>query len=615
MNKVNDGVEMIMRIKNKWLYNLSIRRKIVLYIYLVISPILIIISTFVFVKNYQITVASQRETNIKLITSLEDSIKVIKADVEDFSIYICINNDILNILKSDEPDVLNKDSRLWFNRAPMQIIEDMIASKGYTKTIAIYPENGIRPYLRCIDSSVYLATITDVRETEMYRQSILRKGESTWDSVSKTDTGTYQANRSDKLVMYREIFDLSKKTPLGYMAIGMQADKITDLCKNAVQQDNEGVVVLSRAGDELTRYGKIDDGILTYIQSEGYRSVDYRKRADHFDYGSYHVFCSQNARNGFIVCKMVPKSNSDSQIYNVALVPFLLLTVLLVGMWPLLALVSNILAKPLGRLSHAMNQFKQGDFSQQVPVAANDEVGQVTECFNQMVLEIKELIDNNYVITLKEKESELNALQSQINPHFLYNTLDSLYWRAQNDGNEEIAEDILALSQLFRLVLGQGKATIAVRHEKELITRYLQIQKMRFSMRLEYEIDIDDEILDYFIPKLILQPFVENAIIHGLEKAGNPGCIYINGRMQNGYLKFTVKDTGVGMTPEQVQAIWEADDSRRYESHRIGGYAIKNVKERLELKYRNNYTLEIESTVGIGTSVIIIIPAEDKEAE
>lgn len=281
----------------------------------------------------------------------------------------------------------------------------------------------------------------------------------------------------------------------------------------------------------------------------------------------------------------------------------------------MLALVSNILAKPLGRLSHAMNQFKQGDFSQQVPVAANDEVGQVTECFNQMVLEIKELIDNNYVITLKEKESELNALQSQINPHFLYNTLDSLYWRAQNDGNEEIAEDILALSQLFRLVLGQGKATIAVRHEKELITRYLQIQKMRFSMRLEYEIDIDDEILDYYIPKLILQPFVENAIIHGLEKAGNPGCIYVNGRMQNGYLKFTVKDTGVGMTPEQVQAIWETDDLRRYESHRIGGYAIKNVKERLELKYRNNYTLEIESTVGIGTSVIIIIPAEDKEAE
>jgi len=605
----------MMRSINNWIYNLSIRRKIVLYIYLVISPILIIISLFVFVKNYQITLTTQQETNTKLVNSLEDSIKVIKADVEDFSIYICINNDILNILKSDEPAVLNKDTKLWFNRAPMQIIEDMIASKGYTKTIAIYPENGIRPYLRCIDSSVYLASIEDVRATEMYRQAILSKGESTWARVSKTDTGTYQANRSDKLVMYREIFDLSKKTPLGYLAIGMEADKITDLCKNAVQQDNEGVVVLCRTGDELVRYGKIDDGILAYIQSAEYRSVDYRKRADSFDYGSYHVFCSQNARNGFIVCKMVPKSNSDRQIYNVALMPFLLLSVLLIGMWPLLVLVSNIIAKPLGRLSHAMNQFKQGDFSQQVPVAANDEVGQVTECFNQMVLEIKELIDNNYVITLKEKESELNALQSQINPHFLYNTLDSLYWRAQNDGNEEIAEDIFALSQLFRLVLGQGKAIIAVRHEKELITRYLQIQKMRFSKRLDYEIDIDEKILDYYIPKLILQPFVENAIIHGLEKTGNPGSIYVNGRMHDGYLEFTVKDTGVGMTEEQVKAIWEADDTRRNESHRIGGYAIKNVKERLELKYRSDYQLKIESTVGIGTTVTIILPAEEKEAE
>ena len=181
----------------------------------------------------------------------------------------------------------------------MQIIEDMIASKGYTKTIAIYPENGIRPYLRCIDSSVYLASIEDVRATEMYRQAILSKGESTWARVSKTDTGTYQANRSDKLVMYREIFDLSKKTPLGYLAIGMEADKITDLCKNAVQQDNEGVVVLCRTGDELVRYGKIDDGILAYIQSAEYRSVDYRKRADSFDYGSYHasVFISHGGFN------------------------------------------------------------------------------------------------------------------------------------------------------------------------------------------------------------------------------------------------------------------------------------------------------------------------------
>lgn len=603
-----------MKSRNKWFYNLSIRRKIVLYIYLVISPILIVISLFVFVQNYQITLKTQQETNTKLVNSLEDSIKVMKADVEDFSIYICINNDVLNILKSDEPAVLNKDTKLWYNRAPMQMIEDMIASKGYTKTIAIYPENGIRPYLRCIDSSVYLASIEDLRGTDMYRQAILSKGESTWARVSKTDTGTYQANRSDKLVMYREIFDLSKKTPLGYMAIGMEADKIADLCKNAVQQDNEGVVILNRTGDELVRYGTVDEGILSYIQSKEYLSVDYRSRADSFDYGSYHVFCSQYARNGFIVCKMLPKSNSDSQIYNVALMPFLLLAGLLIGLWPLLVLVSNIIAKPLGRLSHAMNQFKQGDFSQQVPITANDEVGQVTECFNQMVLEIKELIDNNYVITLKEKESELNALQSQINPHFLYNTLDSLYWRAQNDGNEEIAEDIFALSQLFRLVLGQGKAIIAVRYEKELITRYLQIQKMRFSKRLEYEINIDEKILDYHIPKLILQPFVENAIIHGLEKTGNPGSIYVSGRLHDGYLEFIIKDTGAGMTEEQVKAIREADDTKRNESHRIGGYAIKNVMERLELKYRNHYQLNIESTVGIGTTVTIILPAEEKEA-
>lgn len=596
-----------------WMMNLSLKKKIILYSYFVVTPVLLIISAILFFNNYKKMIEKQYEENLNSVRSLGNSLDVIETEVTDLSLYICINNDITKILTSENPTELNKDSRLWLNRAPMKIIQDMIALKGYIKTIAIYPENGVRPYLRCIDSTSYLPSIEEVRSTEIYQKSLKGKGTVYWQRISRTDKSTYQANRTDKIVMYRGMYDLAKKTPLGYLVIGIAAEKYTDLCVNAVQQENEGIVIFSAEGIELTRYGKVAEEIIRYIQSENYIQKDYRKRENQFTLGDYHVFCSQNKENGVLVCKMVPKSNDKGPMYTIAASPITLLIAVLIGLFPVLMFISAIVSKPLGRLCRAMEQFKLGDFNQQVEVTAYDEVGEVTECFNQMVVEIKELINNNYVMALAEKESELRALQAQINPHFLYNTLDSLYWRALDAGNEEISEDILALSQLFRMVLSEGKGVTTVTQEKELLTRYLHIQKMRFSKRLDYKIMMEEEILEALIPKLILQPFVENAIVHGFENVGTECFLSVTGCLSDNQILFCVKDNGAGMTEEQIKAIFHVDDLERYANQRVGRYAIKNVKERLELKYQTNFMLSIESEKGKGTIVTIRIPFEKKE--
>ena len=207
----------------------------------------------------------------------------------------------------------------------------------------------------------------------------------------------------------------------------------------------------------------------------------------------------------------------------------------------------------------------------------------------------------------------MDTLQAQINPHFLYNTLDSLYWKATESGNDEIAEDILSLSQLFRLVLNRGNGIVTVRTEAELLERYLHIQKMRFGKRLEYEITLDEHILEEEIPKLILQPFVENAIVHGFEKIDGNYTLHVLGSMEEGHMIFRIKDTGIGMSEEQLRAIWDKTDTRKYASQRIGRYAIRNVKERLELMYHDSYELRIESRVGEGTTVSISVPCGLKE--
>ncbi len=600
------------RIKD-WIWQLSIRKKLIFYSYMIITPILLLISALLFINNYNKTLRAENESYLQSTQNLSDGIDVLQKSIIEFGTYICINNDITQILTADSPQELNEDSQLWLHKAPMRIVQDMMALSGQIKTIAIYPENGVKPYLRCMDATSYLSSIEQVRTTDIYRQAVERKGKIIWKKVTKTDRDTYEANRMDKLVMYREIYDLAKKNKLGYLVIGASIDKFTQLCQNSLATENEAIVVVSAEGSELVLCGRSEEDILDRVLGEETQDEILDRQSGYISYINYKVFYSRDEDTGTVVYRMVPKEELGKQLYTIAFAPVALLLGFLAGLFPILIFVSNIISKPLNKLCIAMEKFKQGDFNQKVEVNTLDEVGEAAACFNQMVDDIKTLIDNNYVMALREKESELNALQAQINPHFLYNTLDSLYWRATDADNPEIAEDIYALSQLFRLVLGQGKGIVTVRNEKELIDRYLHIQKMRFEKRLDYEIKIEDNILEAYLPKLILQPFVENAIVHGFEKTAEKCFISVLGRRKGDRMVFCIKDTGIGMSREQVKAIWNVNDTERYASQRIGRYAIRNIRERLELKYHENFKLLIYSKEGIGTTIIIEIPYENKE--
>lgn len=588
-------------------------KKLVFYCYLIMTPILLLISILLFVSNYRNSMTEQNAMHSQSVQSLGDSIDVLQTEMINLCTYISINDEIRQILKAGNAVELNKDAQLWLHHAPMKMIQDMIALNGSIKTIAIYPENGVNPYLRCIDASSFVGNIQDIRKTDNYKRAIAEEGKILWRRASKNDSEIYLANRTDKIILYREIYTISKQEKLGYLVIGATADKFTDLCENLLQNKEEGILILSAEGAELARSGEVEEDLASCLLDSRFIKEGYQAHTTSFTYGKNTVFTYQDKKNSAIICKIVPMTKLGSRVYDIAFGPMVLLLGFLAGLFPILIFVSNIVSKPLKNVCVAMEQFRQGDFDQRVTVMSNDEVGQVASGFNQMVSEIKELIDTNYVMALNEKESELAALQAQINPHFLYNTLDSLYWQVIETGNEEIAEDIFALSQLFRLVLGQGKGITTVRQEKELISRYLQIQTMRFSKKLEIKIVMDESILEVEIPKLILQPFVENAIVHGFENVGSSCCIRITGEKESGKIVFKIIDTGIGMTKEQLDAIWNVEESKRYKSQRIGRYAIKNVRERLELKYHDDFELRIESEQGIGTAVTVVIPLKEGE--
>ncbi|MGF0033967.1 cache domain-containing sensor histidine kinase [Bariatricus sp. SGI.154] len=596
----------------QWVDHLSVKKKLIFYGYLIITPVLFLICLVLLFSNYNKELNKRLENDVASVNTLEESINMLQTDIKDFSTYICINTEVHNLLKANNAEELNGNSKLWLEDAPMQIVQDMISLKGHIKTIAIYPENGVRPYLRGMDGSVYISDIDQVHEMEIYQQTIESDNGMIWKSVLKGRGDTYETNRTDKVVLYREIFDLTQKKTLGYIVIGVSEERFSDMCENIIQNEREGVLILDKNGGELCRAGSMDEEVESYLKSEEFMKQDYRERKMHFTYGNYDVICSQSEANASIVCKIVPRYGLQMQILDVVYMPVMLMIGVMLALLPLLVLISNIVTKPLRQLSEAIDKFSAGDFEQQVKVTTHDEVGEVAECFNRMVGDIRTLIDENYVITLQEKESELAALQAQINPHFLYNTLDSLYWQAQEADNEELAETILALSQLFRLVLSQGKKEVTVGQEIELVSRYLQIQKVRFDKRLNYEIEIEETVKKAKIPKLIVQPFVENAIVHGFENVSTPCHLKVTVRKEGGYIRFEVRDTGMGMRQDQIDAIWE-EETEQYAKQRVGRFAIKNIRERLKLKYHDDFKLEIQSDVGHGTTVILMVPFEKGE--
>ncbi len=185
--------------------------------------------------------------------------------------------------------------------------------------------------------------------------------------------------------------------------------------------------------------------------------------------------------------------------------------------------------------------------------------------------------------------------------------MDSLYWQASDFGADKLAEDILAMSELFRLLLSSGDSDVFVERELAIITRYLHIQKMRFSRKFDYEVDVDEELLKQKIPKLILQPFVENAIVHGLERKDTWGYVKVFGKIENERMVFTIEDSGTGMSRETLEGIFEQNAS----SNRIGRFAIRNVKERIALKYNSDGVLEIDSELGVGSRVRISLPLNE----
>ena len=584
---------------------LHIRHKILLCIYLVLFPVLLVTGGLMAYRSYRSAVDIAMPQYAGALQMIDENINYMERDLKEFSIYFSVNNEIAGLL-SGPADRVAGNPLFWNDLPPMDVISDMLSIKSHIRTLILYPENGLPPFYASRDASVHQTDINIIRTLPIYEAAILARGDSVREQMLTGEQGIFLVNTSNKMVFCRELFDLSKQKRLGFLVASLDIRGYEKICEAALLQDNEAIVIVGVDGIEVTHVGEPDERVLEEIRT-GQISLDGQEMVRH---NGFYIFVKTISSSGDTIYYLSPQSNWDARLVEGISLPIVLAFVLLICVWPISALGSRIISGPLDTLYDSMRKFKAGDFEQQVHIAGSDEIAELADTFNHMVNDLRGLIERNYVMRLREQESELAALQAQINPHFLYNTLDSLYWQAVEDGQENMAENVLALAELFRLLLSSGESEISVEQELKIVTNYLHLQKMRFSRRLDYSIEVEDEILSVCIPKLILQPFVENAIVHGMERKETWGYVKVLGRREGALLHFIIEDDGVGMSQEKIDELLSDNGEKRYASQRVGHYAIRNVRERMSLRYGENFEMRISSEVGVGSVVHIVLPLE-----
>lgn len=298
----------------------------------------------------------------------------------------------------------------------------------------------------------------------------------------------------------------------------------------------------------------------------------------------------------------VSLNSLKTQLLVVFVAAFILFLMSLVNSY-----ISSRITTPIRKLELSVNEIEKGNLNAKVDAEGSYEIRHLGQSVQNMAKQIQVLMADIVSEHEKKRKQEFDTLQSQINPHFLYNTLDIIVWMIENEKPDQAVKAVTALARFFRISLSRGKSIITVKDELEHVRNYLMIQHMRFKNRFSYTIEAEDEVLELASLKLMLQPLVENAIYHGMEFMDGDGEIFISAWKEGEDLYLKVSDNGLGMTEEQVARLFS--DMPHTGSSRGSGIGVKNVNERIRLYFGSEYGLSIESEPDEGTVVTIHLPA------
>ena len=511
------------------------------------------------------------------------------------------------------------------------ILQESVVKKfsflHYVSDVLLYT-NDSRRIIAYGDNSMFNFVLEPLYLDGLLRQAKEKKGAPVWAVVSK-DNEVHLVNRAETagdrrygILICRSIKDLSVANQTGYQSSGTQIGYIVirtnekyisdiyrdiDIGRGAdiFIMDSQGYVISGRDPQmEITRKyqkGDISQHIRGSVKS-GTRVVRFAGDRE----ASLIAFSPIENTDWFVV-SVIPFTYLNKESENIGTYTFAVGIICFFLAVLLSLFISKSISLPLKRLIRSMNEAKKGRLSVNVTDVSRDEIAEVTSNYNSMLYDIRELLEN---IKSKEKQkraAELKALQAQINPHFLSNTLNTAKWLAGVQNAANIEKLLTALIDLLHASIGKGHELIRLGEEIEYLRNYIAIQEFRYSDKFQVRFEIQEEALDSKILKFLLQPLVENSIIHGIEPMEGRGLIVVKAVITDGYLMIRITDNGVGIPAEVLQKIL-SEDSRPSKSS-FSGIGVSNVEERIKLFFGEPYGIHIESVPYLFTTIEIMLPA------
>ncbi|WP_164971340.1 sensor histidine kinase [Clostridium tetani] len=446
--------------------------------------------------------------------------------------------------------------------------------------------------------------VIDVSEREYFKKAMSTNVEYVISKpvVSRSD------NKPIFLICYPILND--NKNKIGFINGSVNLDKISNVIHD-IDIHNGFAWIMNKNTDIYSTTKKNLNS--NYISSEGLYSIanqSKNKSSGTIGFKNVHnedstvFFSSVPYTEDWILCIIVENKKIHTQINQIINLILLVGLILLIAAILLSIVISGSIVKPIHRLKSNMLEISKGNLDCYYEIKNNDEISVLGQVFNQMLTDIKRLINKVYQVEKQKRSAELRVLQSQINPHFLYNTLDTIQWKALEYNAFEVVDMINYLSNFFRISLSDGKEFITISDEVAHVSNYLEIQKIRYKDKISYSMDVDNSLDQYLIPKLIVQPLVENSIYHGLKLQKCKGIINVSISSKDGFLTIEVIDNGLGINSEKLIILRK----NLAESIETDHYGLYNINERLKLAFGEKYSIKIKSELKIGTQVLLRIP-------
>lgn len=534
-------------------------------------------------------------------------IKQVNYDIDSYMDYmlnissiVAANSDVANYLyntQQSEEEMAAEKERI------IPLFKTIRNSRNDIYNIAVVADNG-RSILN--EDEDEFTEYIDIREQSWYQAALTSKK-----GIAISSSHVQNAIKSSYkwvITLSRPLKNYQTGENAGVFFVDLNYNAISSLCSNNNIGNSGYIFILDEEGNiiyhpkQQLMYGGLKTENIDEIMSS---------TEDHFQSreGDKLYTISKSDVTGWTVVGAAYTSELLKNNKQAQMLYLLVAGVLLLGVIAISNIISREITKPIRQLRDSMSMVEAGQFDKaNVPVTAANEVGSLSKSFNVMTERIHTLMEQNVYEQKQKRKNELKALQAQINPHFLYNTLDSIIWMSEAGRNDEVVLMTSALARLLRQSISNDKEQVTISEEIEYVRSYLTIQKMRYKDKLEYSIDVSPDINNVMIIKFALQPIVENAIYHGLKYKDTKGNLSIRGYARGRKAYITIADDGVGMEEEALEHIF--DETRK--EHKSNGVGVPNVQKRLKLYYGPEYGISYISRKEVGTVATVTVPLEGR---